>query len=60
MIKYEKIEFGYRLETALFKRYFRAEELHHAKDIYDNLKQMKEEGAKKEEGKGEGKKVHKI
>jgi hypothetical protein len=24
------------------------------------LKQMKEEGAKKEEGKGEGKKVHKI
>lgn len=41
MVKYEKIEFGYRLETALFKRYFRAEELHHAKDIYDNLKQIK-------------------
>lgn len=41
MIKYEKIEFGYRLETALFKRYFRAEELHQAKDIYDNMKQIK-------------------
>jgi len=25
MIKYEKIEFGYRLETALFRRYFRAD-----------------------------------
>jgi hypothetical protein len=24
MIKYEKIEFGYRLEIALFKRYFKA------------------------------------
>ena len=43
MIKYEKIEFGYRLEIALFKRYFKAEELHHAKDIYENLKQIKKE-----------------
>jgi dynactin complex subunit len=43
MIKYEKIEFGYRLETALFRRYFRADELHHAKDIYDNIKRIKQE-----------------
>lgn len=25
LLKYEKIEFGYKLETALFKRYFRPE-----------------------------------
>ena len=52
MIKYEKIEFGYRLEIALFKRYFKSEELHHAKDIYDNLKQVKEEMKEEEKKKG--------
>jgi hypothetical protein len=41
MVKYEKIELGYRLETALFKRYFRAEEMHHARNIYEELKNYK-------------------
>lgn len=58
MIKYEKIEFGYRLETALFRRYFRADELHHAKDIYDNIKRIKQEQEQREqvEEKTEGEK----
>ncbi len=43
MVKFEKIEFGYSLETALFKRYFRLEEMHHAKSIYEELKSYKNE-----------------
>lgn len=69
LLKYQKIEFGYRLEIALFKRYFRVEELHHAKDIYDNIQQIKEglkheeKGGKEEDAKVEEvmiKKIHKI
>ena len=51
MLKFEKIEFGYKLETALFKRYFRAEELHHAKDIYESLRSYKEELKEESAGK---------
>jgi hypothetical protein len=48
MVKYEKIEFGYRLETALFKRYFKSEEMHHARNIYEELKLFKKEINEKE------------
>lgn len=57
------------MEIALFKRYFRVEELHHAKDIYDNIQQIKEglkheeKGGKEEDAKVEEvmiKKIHKI
>lgn len=68
LLKYEKIEFGYRLEIALFKRYFKTEELHHAKDIYDNLKVIKQELKAETESKDKdnqiqeaiAKKIHKI
>ena len=35
------MEFGYKLETGYFKRYFRTEEIYHAKSLYDQMEKIK-------------------
>lgn len=45
IVKYDKIEFGYKLETGFFKRYFRVEQIYHAKSIYDQMEIIKASSA---------------
>lgn len=49
MLKFEKVEFGYKLETGYFKRYFRTEEIYHAKSLYDQMLSIKASSKSQEE-----------
>ena len=41
MVKYDKIEFGYKVEAGFFRRYFRTEEVYTAKTLYKQLEEIK-------------------